>query len=70
MKMFSQVSIPNAQKNSEYVVTAQINKVLNDEREGPFYFIQETNKGGAQRVQKVDFKNGKYYHHSLVKSLD
>jgi len=70
MKMFSQVSVPNAQKNSEYVVTAQINKVFNDEREGPFYFIQETNKGGAQRVQKVDFKNGRYYHHSLVKSLD
>ena len=68
--MFSKVSIPNAQKYSEYIVTAQISKVFNDEREGPFYFIQETNKGGAQRVQKVDFKNGKYYHHSLVKSLD
>ena len=68
--MFSKVSIPNAQKNSEYIVTAQICKVFNDEREGPFYFIQETNKGGAQRVQKADFRKGKYYHHSLVKSLD
>jgi len=70
MKMFSQVSVPNAQKNSEYVVTAQINKMLNDEREGPFYFIQEVSKGGAQRIQKADFRKGKFYHHSLIKSLD
>ncbi len=69
MKMFSQVSVPNPQSGTEYVITAQISSLFNDEREGPFYFIQETGKGGAQRVQKVDFRKGKYYHHSLIKPL-
>tara|TARA_B100000287_G_C20231291_1_gene622224 strand:- start:130 stop:345 length:216 start_codon:yes stop_codon:yes gene_type:complete len=68
MKMFSQVLIPDSKKGMEYVVTAKTNFVNPeiDSRPGPYYFVQEANKGAGKRINKANFKKGRFYNHEDV----
>lgn len=68
MKMFTQVLTPDSKKGMEYVVTAEINSVNPemDSRPGPYYFVQETKRGGAKRIKKANFKQGRFYNHEDV----
>jgi len=66
MKLFTQVITTNASKDKEYVVTAQANKVAFDDREGPYYWVQEVAKGKASKIKKANFQEGKFYHHSEI----
>lgn len=68
MKMFSQVIVPDSKKNMEYVVTGEVNQLIpNDEiKEGPYYFIQCVIKGAGKKINKANFKQGKFYHYSEV----
>ena len=52
----------------EYVVTAEISSVNPevDSRPGPYYFIQEVNKGAGRRINKANFKKGRFYNHKDV----
>jgi hypothetical protein len=69
MKMFEQVRVPDSRKGSDYIVTAEINRVANDDREGPYYFVQKVDNGKIRRIKRADFKKGKFYHHSEVMVL-
>ena len=66
MKLFTQVITTNASKDKEYVVTAQASKVAFDDREGPYYWVQEVAKGKASKIKKANFQEGKFYHHSEI----
>ena len=66
MKLFTQVITTDASKGKEYVVTAQANKVAFDDREGPYYWVQEVAKGKASKIKKANFQEGKFYHHSEI----
>ena len=66
MKLFTQVNIPNPTNGKEYIATAQINQVAFDDREGPYYWVQEVAKGKASKIKKANFQEGKFYHHSEV----
>lgn len=52
----------------EYVVTGEVNHILSNGtiKEGPYFFIQEAQKGAGKRIKKANFKAGKFYHHSEV----
>ena len=67
MKLFTQVNTPNPSKGKEYVVTAEVNQLAFDNRPGPFYLVQEVNKGRVNKVSKANFKEGKFYHNTEVK---
>jgi len=69
MKMFEQVRVPDSRKGNDYIVTAEINQVAYDDREGPYYFVQKAESGKGRRIKKADFKRGKFYHHSEVMTL-
>lgn len=69
MKMFEQVRVPDSRKGNDYIVTAEINQVAYDDREGPYYFVQRADAGKGRRIKKADFKKGKFYHHSEVMVL-
>lgn len=69
MKLFTQVNIKNPSKGKEYIATAQINQVAFDDREGPYYFIQEVAKGKAKRSKKANFMEGQWFHHSEIISV-
>lgn len=69
MKMFEQVRVPDSRKGNDYIVTGEINRVANDDREGPYYFVQRADSGKGRRIKKADFKKGKFYHHSEVMTL-
>ena len=69
MKMFEQVRVPDSRKGNEYIVTGEINQVANDDREGPYYFVQRADVGKGRRITKANFKRGKFYHHSEVMVL-
>lgn len=66
--MFSQVFIPGAKRGMEYVVTGEVNHILSNGtiKEGPYFFIQEAQKGAGKRIKKANFKAGKFYHYSEV----
>jgi len=66
--MFTQVLIPDSKKEMEYIVTAEINSVHPeiDLRPGPYYFIQEAKKGTGKKIQKANFKKGRFYNHEDV----
>jgi hypothetical protein len=68
MKMFSKVLVPDSKKGMEYVVTAEINSVNveMDQRPGPYYFIQEVKKGTTKKINKANFKKGRFYNHEDV----
>jgi hypothetical protein len=68
MKLFSKVHIQSPKAGKEYIATAQVNQVAFDDREGPYYWVQEVNKGAAQRIKKANFKEGKFIHHSELAS--
>ena len=36
MKMFEQVRVPDSRKGNDYIVTAEINQVAYEDREGPY----------------------------------
>lgn len=65
MKIFDTVTVPQAKKGMEYVVTAQVDSVNPemDPREGPYYFVQEVRKGAAKKIKKANFKQGRFYNH-------
>ena len=69
MKMFEQVRVSDSRKGNEYIVTAEVNKVGFDDREGPYFFVQRADVGKGRRIKKADFKKGKFYHHSEVMVL-
>lgn len=69
MKMFEQVRVPDSRKGNEYIVTAEVNQVNYDDREGPYYFIQTAEDGKGRKINKANFKKGKFYHHSEVMVL-
>ncbi len=69
MKMFEQVRVSDSRKGNEYIVTAEVNKVGFDDREGPYFFVQRADVGKGRRIKKADFKKGKFYHHSEVMTL-
>jgi hypothetical protein len=69
MKMFEQVRVPDSRKGNDYIVTAEVNKVNYDDREGPYFFVQSAESGKGRRIKKADFKRGKFYHHSEVMVL-
>ena len=66
MKIFEHVIVPDSKQGNDYIVTAEINQVAYDDREGPYYFVQSTAKGRGRKIKKADFKKGKFYHHSDV----
>lgn len=66
MNLFTQVSVKNPNKEKEYIITARSNRVAFDDREGPYYWVQEVPKGKASRIKKANFMEGKFYHHSDV----
>lgn len=71
MKMFSQVLVPDSKNGMEYVITAKINEINPelDSRPGPYYFIQEVKQGKGNKVNKADFKKGRFYNHKeLIKA--
>lgn len=65
MKIFDTVTVPQAKKGMEYVVTAQVDSVNPemDPRKGPYYFVQEVRKGTAKKIKKANFKQGRFYNH-------
>ena len=67
--MFEQVRVPDSRKGNDYIVTGEINQVANDNREGPYYFVQEAPQGKGKRIKRANFKKGKFYHHSEVMVL-
>ena len=69
MKMFEQVRVPDSRKGNEYIVTAEVNQVNYDDREGPYYFVQTAEDGKGRKINKANFKKGKFYHHSEVMEL-
>ena len=54
--MFEQVRVPDSRKGNDYIVTAEINQVAYDDREGPYYFVQKAESGKGRRIKKADFK--------------
>ncbi len=66
--MFSQVLVPDSKNGMEYVVTAEVNEINpeKDNREGPYYFIQEVKQGIGKKTNKANFKKGKFYNHKEV----
>ena len=66
MKVFDQVVFKNSNKKRDYVITAEISKVAFDDREGPYFFIQEVDKGKSSKVNKANFLDGAWMHHSEV----
>lgn len=66
MKLFTQVNTSNPSKGKEYIITAAINQVATDDREGPYYWLQEVNKGKAKRIKTANFTDGKWVHNSEV----
>lgn len=64
MKLFTQVNVKRPAKGKEYIATAEINQVATDERKGPYYWVQEVNKGKAKRVKTANFTDGKWIHNS------
>lgn len=66
--MFSQVLVPDSKNGMEYVVTAEVNEINpeKDNREGPYYFIQEVKQGTGKKTNKANFKKGKFYNHKEV----
>jgi len=68
MKIFDTVTVPQAKKGMEYVVTAQVDSVNPemDSREGPYYFVQEVRKGAAKKIKKANFKQGEFYNHQDI----
>jgi len=66
MKMFEQVRVPDSRKGNDYIITAEANKVAYDDREGPYFFIQTADAGKGKKINKANFKKGKFYHHSEV----
>ena len=69
MKIFAQVRVPDSRKGNDYIVTAEINQVAYDDKEGPYYFVQKAESGKGRKIKKADFKKGKFYHHSEVMEL-
>ena len=69
MKMFEQVIVPDSKQGNDYTVTAEINQVTYDDREGPYYFVESTAKGKGRKLKKANFKRGKFYHYSEVIKL-
>ena len=67
--MFEQVRVPDSRKGNEYIVTAEVNQVNYDDREGPYYFVQTAEDGKGRKINKANFKKGKFYHHSEVMVL-
>jgi hypothetical protein len=68
MKIFDTVTVPQAKKGMEYVVTAKVDSVNPemDPREGPYYFVQEVRKGAAKKIKKANFKQGRFYNHKDI----
>lgn len=69
MKMFEQVRVPDSRKGNDYIVTAEVNQVNYDDREGPYFFVQKAENGKGRKINKANFKKGKFYHHSEVMVL-
>jgi len=69
MKMFEQVRVPDSRKGNDYIITAEVNKVGYDDREGPYFFVQKAENDTGRKIKKADFKKGKFYHHSEVMVL-
>jgi len=69
MKLFTQVNIKNPSKGKEYIVTAKATQVAFDDREGPYYWVQEVAKGKIPKINKANFMEGKFYHHSEIISV-
>ena len=69
MKMFEQVRVPDSRKGNDYIITAEVNKVGYDDREGPYFFVQKAENDKGRKIKKADFKKGKFYHHSEVMVL-
>lgn len=69
MKLFTQVNVKRPSKGKEYIVTAKINQLGNDDREGPYYWVQEVAKGKAKRTKKANFMEGKWIHNSELKEV-
>jgi hypothetical protein len=69
MKMFEQVRVPDSRKGNEYIVTAEVNQVNYDDRKGPYFFVQTAEDGKGRKINKANFKKGKFYHHSEVMVL-
>ena len=67
--MFEQVIVPDSKQGNDYTVTAEINQVTYDDREGPYYFVESTAKGKGRKLKKANFKRGKFYHYSEVIKL-
>jgi hypothetical protein len=68
MKIFDTVTVPQAKKGMEYVVTAKVDSVNPemDPREGPYYFVQEVRKGATKKIKKANFKQGRFYNHKDI----
>ena len=67
--MFEQVRVPDSRKGNDYIVTAEVNQVAYDDKEGPYCFVQKAESGKGRKIKKADFKKGKFYHHSEVMVL-
>lgn len=68
MKIFDTVTVPQAKKGMEYVITAQVDSIHPemDSRKGPYYFIQEVRKGTSKKIKKANFKQGRFYNHEDI----
>ena len=53
--MFEQVRVPDSRKGNDYIVTAEVNKVDYDDREGPYFFVQSAESGKGRRIKKANF---------------
>ena len=69
MKMFEQVRVPDSRKGNDYIITAEVNKVGYDDREGPYFFIQTADAGKGKKINKAQNKSVNGISHKTSLSI-
>ena len=52
--------------NQKFLAEINSVNVEMDQRPGPYYFIQEVKKGTTKKINKANFKKGRFYNHEDV----